>query len=195
MKTGCFSSDDDGFQFGPWLRSLAPKGNRKKDSRNSYSDIRDEDEDDIQSFAKDDDDFSQCCHLQVEASMAAMVVKPGKSVPFGTMLEGDKSALAGEKELDPISMGFLKFQTDKAAKNIEVSSKSNSDKDNCPIQSDLVAPNSDTNLKLVGNSYIYLESENCDKAENHVAEIFESSSTTKSSQHSFSGSGTEARLK
>ena len=47
LKTGCFSLDDDGFQFGPWLCSLTPKGNRKKDSRNSYSDIRDEDEDDI----------------------------------------------------------------------------------------------------------------------------------------------------
>ena len=90
-------------------------------------------------------------------------------------------------------MGFLKFQTDKAAKNIEVSSNSNSDKDNCPIQSDLVTPCSDTNLKLVDNSYIYHESENCDKAKNHVAEIFESSSTTKPSQHCFSGSETEAR--
>ena len=76
-------------------------------------------------------------------------------------------------------MGFLKLQTDKAAKNIEVSSNSNSDKDNCPIQSDLVTPCSDTNLKLVDNSYIYHESENCDKAKNHVAEIFKSSSTTK----------------
>ena len=63
MKTGCFSLDDDGFQFGPWLYSLTPKGNRKKDSRNSYSDVLDEDEDDIQSFAEDDDDFSQRCHL------------------------------------------------------------------------------------------------------------------------------------
>ena len=63
MKIGYFSSNDDGFQFGPWLRSLTPKGNRKKDSRNSYSDVLDEDEDDIQSFAEDDDDFSQRCHL------------------------------------------------------------------------------------------------------------------------------------
>ena len=47
LKIGYFSSDDDGFQFGPWFRSLTPKGNRKKDSRNSYSYTRDEDEDDI----------------------------------------------------------------------------------------------------------------------------------------------------
>ena len=65
---------------------------------------------------------------------------------------------------------YLKFQIDKAAQNIKVSSNSNSDKDNCPIQSDLVAPSLDTNLKLVDNSYIYHESENCDKAKNHVAD-------------------------
>ena len=76
---------------------------------------------------------------------------------------------------------YLKFQIDKAAKNIEVSSNSNSDKDNCPIQSDLVTPSSNTNLKLVDNLYIYHESENYDKAKNHVEEIFESSSTTKPS--------------
>ena len=39
LKKGCFSADEDGFQFGPWLRSLAPKGNRKKDTRNSFSDL------------------------------------------------------------------------------------------------------------------------------------------------------------
>ena len=88
---------------------------------------------------------------------------------------------------------YLKFQTDKAAKNIEVSSNSNFDKYNCPIQLDLVAPSSDTSLKLVDNSYIYHELENCDKAKNYVTEIFESSSTTKPSQHSFSGFETEAR--
>ena len=193
MKTGYFSSDEDGFQFGPWLCSLAPRGNRKKDSRNSYSDIRDEDEDDIQSFAEDDDDFSQHRHLQVEASMEAMMVKLGKLVSFGTMLGGDKSALTWKKELAPISMGFSKFQTDKAGKNIEVSSNSKSGKDNCPIQSDLVAPSLDMNLKLVDNSYIYHKSENCDKAKNHVAKIFESSSTIKPSQHSFSSSEIVAR--
>lgn len=47
LKTVCFSSDDDVFQFGPWLRSLAPKGSRKKDLGNSQSNGRDEDEDDI----------------------------------------------------------------------------------------------------------------------------------------------------
>ena len=30
LKMGCFSSDDDGFQFGPWLHSLAPKGSGKE---------------------------------------------------------------------------------------------------------------------------------------------------------------------
>ena len=120
--------------------------------------------------------------------MAATMVKLGKSMPGG-----DKSALAQEKELAPISMGFLKFQIDKAARNIEVSSNPNSDKDNFPIQSDLVTPSSDKNLKLVDNLYIYHESENCDKAKNHVAKILESSSTTKPSQHSFSGSKIEAR--
>ena len=30
LKMGCFSSDDDVFQFGPWLRSLPPKGSGKK---------------------------------------------------------------------------------------------------------------------------------------------------------------------
>ena len=125
--------------------------------------------------------------------MEATMVKLGKSVPFGTMLGGDESDLARKKELAPISMGFLKFQTNKAGKNIEVSSNSNSDKDICPIQSDLVAPSLDTNLKLVDNSYIYHESKNCDKAKNHVAKIFESSSTIKPSQHSFSSSETEAR--
>nr|POE89187.1 hypothetical protein CFP56_59781 [Quercus suber] len=125
--------------------------------------------------------------------MAATVVKSGKSVLFGTMPGGDKSALVREKELAPISMGFLKFQTDKAAKNIEVSSNSNSDKDNYIIQSDLVTSSSDTNLKFMDNSYIYHEFENCDKAKNHVVEIFESSSTMKPSQHSFLGSETKAR--
>ena len=57
MKTGCFSSNDDVFQFGPWLRSLAPKASRKKDSGNSQSDARDEDEDDVQLVAEDFDDF------------------------------------------------------------------------------------------------------------------------------------------
>ena len=46
LKTGCFSSDDDVFQFGPWLCSLASKGSRKKDSRNSQSEVA-EDFDDL----------------------------------------------------------------------------------------------------------------------------------------------------
>ena len=79
----------------------------------------------------------------------ATMIKPGKSMLFGMMPGGDKSGLLQEKELAPISMGFLKFQSDKAAKNIEVSSNSNSDKDNCPIQLDLVTPSSNTNLKLL----------------------------------------------
>ena len=50
LKKGCFSVDEDGFQFGPWLCSLAPKGNRKKDTRNSFLDMQDDEEDDVQSF-------------------------------------------------------------------------------------------------------------------------------------------------
>ena len=50
LKKGCFSVDKDGFQFGPWLCSLVPKGSRKKDTRNSFSDMRDDEEDDVQSF-------------------------------------------------------------------------------------------------------------------------------------------------
>nr|POF26982.1 hypothetical protein CFP56_40754 [Quercus suber] len=53
LKKGSFSTNEDGFQFGPWLRSLAPKGNRKKDTRNSFSDMRDDEEDDIQSCAEE----------------------------------------------------------------------------------------------------------------------------------------------
>ena len=43
------------FQFGPWLRSLVPKGNRKKDPRNYSSNIQDDEEDDTQSLAEDDE--------------------------------------------------------------------------------------------------------------------------------------------
>lgn len=39
--------------FGPCLRSLVLKRNRKKDPRNSSSDIQDDEEDDTQSLAKD----------------------------------------------------------------------------------------------------------------------------------------------
>ena len=110
--------------------------------------------------------------------MAATVVKPGKSVLFVRWRQISSSV---GKRIGSYFHSFLKFQTDKAAKNIEVSSNSNFDKDNCPIQSDLVTPSSNTNLKLVDNLYIYHESENYDKAKNHVEEIFESSSTTKPS--------------
>ena len=111
--------------------------------------------------------------------LSVLVVNLGKLVPFGTPLGGDKGELAQEKDLVPSSMGGLKSQMDRATKNTKVLSNSNSDKGNCPILSDLVDLSSDSNLKLRDNLYNSHESKHCDKAENHVIEIAELSSTNK----------------
>nr|POE53677.1 hypothetical protein CFP56_36840 [Quercus suber] len=117
----------DGFQFGPWLCSLVPKGNRKKDPRNSTSDIRDDEEDDTQSLVEDDEVLVQQQHLQMDPLLSVSVVNPGKPASFGTPSK-DRGELAREKDLVPSSIGGLKSQMDRAAKNTEVSSNSNSNK-------------------------------------------------------------------
>nr|POE69175.1 hypothetical protein CFP56_66332 [Quercus suber] len=54
LKTGCFSLDEGELQFGPWLRSLAPRVVHKKDEERSRKDVRYEDgADDIQSLAEE----------------------------------------------------------------------------------------------------------------------------------------------
>lgn len=178
--------------FGPCLRSLVLKRNRKKDPRNSSSDIQDDEEDDTQSLAKDDEVLVQQWHLLMDP-LLLVLVNPGKLVPFGTPSGGDRGELAREKDLVPSSMGGLKSQMDQAAKNTEVSSNSNSDKGNCPILSDLVNLNSDSNLKLRNNLYNSHEFKHCDKAENYVIEIAELSSTNKSPHISCSSLEKEAR--
>ena len=46
IRQGCLSSDDDDFQFGPWLCAMAPKFSQKK-SNFSQSNPREEDDDEI----------------------------------------------------------------------------------------------------------------------------------------------------
>ena len=79
--------------FGPCLRSLVLKRNRKKDPRNSSSDIRDDEEDDTQSLAKDDEVLVQRWHLLMDP-LLSVLVNPGKLMPYGTPSEGDGGELA-----------------------------------------------------------------------------------------------------
>ena len=46
IRKVCLSSDDDDFQFGPWLCAMAPKFSQKK-SNFSQSNPREEDDDEI----------------------------------------------------------------------------------------------------------------------------------------------------
>ena len=193
MKTGCFSSDDDVFQFGPWLRSLAPKASRKKDSGNSQLDARDEDEDDIQSVAEDFDDSLHHRQIQAELPMAAVMINPRQSVSFGTLPGRDTTILALEKKLVPISKGVSNFQMDKVVKITEIASNSNSkdvilvqnhDKPNCFLPYDTMASHLDTNLNCDDKTIIPRELEHCDNAEIHIIDFFESSSNIKSTHHS-----------
>ena len=179
LKKGCFSADEDGFQFGPWLRSMAPKGNWKKDTRISFSDMRDDEEDDIQSLAEDDEALVQRRQLQMDPLLSVPVMNPGKSVLFGTTSGRDCGELVWEKSLIPSSMGGLNSQLDGTAKNKEVASNSNSGKGDYPILSDLVYLSPVSNLKLRDNLDNSHESKYCDKAETHVTKIAELSSSNK----------------
>ena len=153
LKKGCFSADEDGFQFGPWLRSMAPKGNWKKDTRISFSDMRDDEEDDIQSLAEDDEALVQRRQLQMDPLLAVSAVNPGKSVQFGTTSRRDGGELAWENALIPSSVGGLNSHMDRTAKSTEVVPNSNSSKGDYPILSDLVDISSDSNLNLKDNLY------------------------------------------
>ena len=125
---------------------MALKGNRKKDTRNSYSDRRDDEEDDIQSLAEDEEVLVQRWQSQMDPLVAVSVVNPRKSVLFGTNSGRDGGELAWEKALIPSSMGGLNSQMDRTAKSIEVAPNSNSGKGDYPILSDLVNINSNSNL-------------------------------------------------
>ena len=43
LKTGCFSSDEVEFQFGPWLHFITPRGGCERESGIPYSEARDKD--------------------------------------------------------------------------------------------------------------------------------------------------------
>ena len=65
ITKGCLSPDDDGFQFGPWLRALAPNINQKKNGF-QQSRLRDDDVDDF--ITTREDKFEPifpplCCQL------------------------------------------------------------------------------------------------------------------------------------
>ena len=53
LKTGCFAADEDDFQYGPWLRSMAPRGGRKKDAGIPHSMARDVDDEDVLSVSEE----------------------------------------------------------------------------------------------------------------------------------------------
>ena len=186
MKKGRFSVDEDGFQFGPWLRSLALKGNRKKDTRNSFSDMRDDKEDDIQSRAREEEVLVQRRQLQMDPLLAVSAVNPGKSVQFGTTSRRDGGELAWENALIPSYVGGLNSQMDRIAKNTEVALNLNSGKGDYPILSDLVDISSDSNLNLRDNLYNSHVSKQCDKAETHATEKAELVSSNKAPHISYS---------
>lgn len=45
MHKGCLSTEDDEFQFGPWLRAMAPKTNQRKGNFSQFRFSDDDDED------------------------------------------------------------------------------------------------------------------------------------------------------
>ena len=70
-RKACLSSDDDDFQFGPWLCAMAPKFSQKK-SNFSQSKTREEDDDEIH-VSKDEKgeaESSQIYHQMTIPSLA-----------------------------------------------------------------------------------------------------------------------------
>lgn len=47
LKTGCFATNEGDFQYGPWLRSMAPRGGRKKDASIPHLVAREMDDEDV----------------------------------------------------------------------------------------------------------------------------------------------------
>ena len=62
FKKGCLSSEEDDFQYGPWLRAQAPKFGQKNSS--SKSETREEDDDEVHVSVEDkgEDELDQPRH-------------------------------------------------------------------------------------------------------------------------------------
>ena len=84
ITKGCLSPNDDGFQFGPWLRALASKINHKK---NDFQ----------QSKSRDDDidDFTATRENESE-----LIFSPPSCQLTNTLVAGKIDELAGLQQLD-----------------------------------------------------------------------------------------------
>ena len=77
-RKACLSSDDDDFQFGPWLRSVAPKFSHKK-SNFSHSKPREENDDGIH-VSEDEEGRVESSQIQHQLTAPLLVGKSNKMV-------------------------------------------------------------------------------------------------------------------
>ena len=141
--------------------------------------MRDDEEDDVQSFAEDEEVLVQRQQLQLDPLVAVSTTNPRKSVPFGTTSGSGGGELARENDLIPISVGGLNPQMDHSAKKIDVAPNSNSGKGDYPIPIDSAHISSNSTLNLKDNLENPHASKHCDKAETYVTEKTEIASSNK----------------
>ncbi|KAL0007353.1 hypothetical protein SO802_008855 [Lithocarpus litseifolius] len=162
-KIGHFSSDDEDFQFGPWLRSSAPKGLRKTDPRRDQSETRAEDDDGVHSVAEEPGESSHHRHLSTELPLMV-----GTNYP-------------AEPRMPP--EGNLNFFEREMVRIPSPNQISNSQRDEANLRSGLISkPDSVLNLKGRDKGESTSKLEIGDKTEIHRGIPIDSSSNSKSSQ-------------
>ncbi|KAF3946792.1 hypothetical protein CMV_026980 [Castanea mollissima] len=163
LKTGHFSLDDEDFQFGPWLRSTAPRGLRKNDPGRDQLETRVEDDDGVHSVAEERGESLHHRHLSTE-----LLPLVGTNYPTepGMLPEGNLNFFETEMARIPSSNQILNSQRDEA--NLRSGLISNSD--------------SDLNLKGRDKGESTSKLDIGDKTEIHRGILIDFSSNSKSSQ-------------
>lgn len=96
IKKDCLSSEDDDFQYGPWLRALAPKFGQKKNN-SSKSKSREEDDDEVHVFVEDEGEYepNQPGHQQT----APPLVRKSNEMTSRHLMDLPKSLLSGKIQI------------------------------------------------------------------------------------------------
>lgn len=88
FKKGCLSSEEDDFQYGPWLRALAPKFGQKKNSC-SKSKTREEDDDEVHVSVEDkgEDELDQPRHQLTAPPPSPRLVRKSNEMTTRHLME------------------------------------------------------------------------------------------------------------
>ena len=168
MKIGHFSSHDEDFQFGPWLRSTAPRGLRKSDPSRDQSEIGAEDNDGVHSVVEEPSESLHHCHVPTELPLMVRTNYPAEP---GMPPEGN-----------------LNFSEREMVRIPSPNQISNSQRDEANLRSSLISKSDfDLNLKGRDKGESTSNLEIGDKTEIHRRVLIDSSSNSKSSQLRHSG--------